>query len=156
MQDQRKSCKNCGYPSLLMCPDCGMHVYCAKGCQTSDVTMHQSICEELELERAIVRTADTIQKAYFAFREPLFEKLIVKVEEGDHKLVLHQDNAEVSRKNGWFVDLPSHLIWNKSIAETIVCFHMSREPLAYLLNLIRYLTDGKVSVVLCNHHTDTK
>ncbi|KAL5371481.1 hypothetical protein DPSP01_014234 [Paraphaeosphaeria sporulosa] len=103
--------------------------------------IHSNICEELELERAIVRTADTIQKAYFAFREPLFEKSIVKVEERDHELVLHQDNAEGSKRKGWFVDLPSQLIENKGIAEAILCFLVGREPLAYLLDLIRYLTD---------------
>jgi hypothetical protein len=110
--------------------------------------IHSDICKELELERAIVRTADTIQKAYFAFREPLFEDSIVNVEERDHKLVLHLGNTESGKRKGSFADLPSHVIENKSIAEAILCFHMGREPLAYLLDLIQYLTDGKVPAVL--------
>lgn len=120
------------------------------------MTIHSSICEELELERAIVRTADTIRKAYFAFREPLFERVIVKVEERDHKLVLHQENADISRTPGRFVNLPRHLIQNEGIAEAILCFLVGREPLAYLLDLIRYLMDGKVPAVLSNHQAYTK
>ncbi|KAH5351199.1 hypothetical protein HBI49_185690 [Parastagonospora nodorum] len=109
--------------------------------------IHSDICEELELERAIVRTANTIQKAYFAFREPLFEKSIVKVEERDHELVLHQGNTETGKRKGSFADLPSHIIEKKGIAEAILCFLVGREPLAYLLDLIQYLTDGKMPAV---------
>jgi hypothetical protein len=105
---------------------------------------HSTVCEGLELERAVARAADTIQKAYFAFREPLFDKSIVKVEERDHKLVLYLDNTGGARKKGWFVDLPIHLIQNEGVASAILCFLMGREPLAYLLNLIRYLTDGRL------------
>ncbi|KAH4016354.1 hypothetical protein HBI81_194720 [Parastagonospora nodorum] len=110
--------------------------------------IHSDICEELELERAIVRTANTIQKAYFAFREPLFEKSIVKVEERDHELVLHQGNTETGKRKGSFADLPSHIIEKKGIAEAILCFLVGREPLAYLLDLIQYLTDGKMPAVV--------
>ena len=110
--------------------------------------IHSTVCEGLELERAVARTADTIQKAYFAFRKPLFDKSIVKVEERDHELVLFLDNGEGGRKKGWFVDLPNHLIQNKGVADAILCFLMGREPLAYLLNLIRYLTDGRLPAEL--------
>jgi hypothetical protein len=107
-----------------------------------------TIYEELELERAVVRTADTIREVYFSFREPLFEMSIVNIEERDHNLVLHIDNTQASRKKGWFVDLPRHLTQSEGIVEAIICFLMGREPLAYLLDLIMYLTDGKGLAVL--------
>lgn len=106
--------------------------------------IHSTVCEGLELERAVARTADTIQKAYIAFRAPLFDRSIVKVEERDYELVLYLDNAEGGNKKGWFVDLPNHLIQNKGVAGAILYFLMGREPLAYLFNLIRYLTDGRL------------
>ena len=41
----------------------------------------------------MIRTADTIPKAYFAFRAS-FERSTVKIERRDGTLVLHQDDAE--------------------------------------------------------------
>jgi hypothetical protein len=90
MQDPQKSCGNCGYPALVMCFDCGIYVYCGKECQEKYMSVHLTVCKELELERAMVQTADTIQKAYFVFCKLLFEKTIMKVKERDHELVLHQ------------------------------------------------------------------
>lgn len=155
MQDTRKTCGICGKPALITCLDCGVHVYCGEECQARDMPIHSTICKELELERAIIRTADTIQKAYFAFREPLFEKPIVKVEERNHELVLHQDNTESGKKKGWVAGLPDHLTRNKGTAEAILCVLMGREPLAYLLDMIRYLTDGTVPAVLNNNQAYT-
>jgi hypothetical protein len=81
--------------------------------------------------------------------------LIAKVEERDNKLVLYLDNAEDGRKKGWFVDLPNYLIQNEGVADAILCFLMGREPLAYLLNLIRHLTDGRLPADLNKIQADS-
>jgi hypothetical protein len=148
MQDPWKSCGNCGSEALIRCHDCGILVYCGRECEASHMPVHSTICKELELERAMIRTADTIRKAYFAFRAPLFEKFIVKIEERDRELVLHQNNTKSGKDNGWFANFPSHLITDKEIEEAVLCFLMGREPLAYLLDLIQYLTGGKVRALL--------
>ena len=57
-------------------------------------------------------------------------------------------NTKSGKDNGWFVNFPSHLITDKEIEEAVLCFLMGREPLAYLLDLIQYLTGGKVRALL--------
>lgn len=148
MQDLSRGCANCGNLALIRCPNCGIHVYCGKECEASHIPTHSTICKDLELERAMIRTADTIRKAYFAFRALLFEKLITKIEERDRELVIHQDNISPGKDNRWFWNFPSHLIQNEETKEAVLCFLMGREPLAYLLDLIRYLTDGKMRATL--------
>jgi hypothetical protein len=148
MQDPWKSCGNCGSEAHIRCPDCGILVYCGRECEASHMRVHSTICKELELERAMIRTADTIRKAYFAFCAPLFEKLIVKIEERDRELVLHQNNTQSGKDNRWFVNFPGHLITDKEIEEAVLCFLIGQEPLTYLLDLIQYLTGGKVRALL--------
>jgi hypothetical protein len=148
MQRLRKKCSQCGEPGLVKCPQCGSCDYCKRECRSCNT------CKELELEKAIIRTADTIQKAYFAFREPLFEESIIKIEEKDHELVLHLGDAWSSEK-AYFVAFPSHLIKDQNMNEAVLCFSMSREPLAYLEDLIRYLTESRVSLFRNENQSDT-
>jgi hypothetical protein len=142
-EESRKNWSHCSEPTSSTCPEYGIHVYCGAG----DWSTHETICKELELEKAMFRTADTLQKAYFALREPLFEKFIVKIEPRVNELVLHQERPDLVKKHGWFVDFPNDLIENENIKKAVLCFLMSREPLAYLCDLIHYLTDGRVSHV---------
>jgi hypothetical protein len=70
--------------------------------------------------------------------------------------VLHQRNTDWSQKSGWFANFPSHAIHNRDIEEAVLCYLMGKEPLAYLLSLIRYLTDGKMRTTLGVTRANTK
>jgi hypothetical protein len=147
-QEPRGNYSHYGEPVSSKCVEYGAHVYYGRECLIRDRSMQETIWEQFELERAIIRTADTLQKAYFAFREPLFERSIVKIEERADELVLYQKDADLVKKKGWFVNFPNCLVKDELTKKAVLCMLINREPLAYLLDIIHYLLDGRVSIAM--------
>jgi hypothetical protein len=147
-QELRGNHSHYGEPVSNKCVEYAVHVYCGRECLIRDRSKQEIVWEQFELERAIIRTADTLQKAYFAFREPLFERSIVKIEERVDELVLYQKDADLVKKKGWFVDFPNCLVKDELTKKAVLCVLMDREPLAYLLDIIHYLLDGRVPIAI--------
>ena len=61
-------------------------------------------------------------------------------------MVLYQKDADVVKKKGWFVDFPNRLVKDELTKKAVLCMLTDREPLAYLLDIIHYLLDGRVPI----------
>ena len=112
-------CSNCTKRAGAVCvackaspsPDFTSHgtaiYYCSKACQIAAWPKHKASCKNSQSIRSLYRAAETIQKAFYIFREKTFDKLITKVEEKDNFLLLTEGYYE---KNEVFVPFPEALV----------------------------------------------
>jgi hypothetical protein len=147
-----KKCTNCGnHNANAYCAGCRQapntdgtsHVnvrYCTKECQKAHWPSHRIECKNLQARKALFRAARLLQKMWYAVRRESFDNCVVKAEEVDGELLIHEGNYDLEptkRKYGFYREVPDAIFKNKQDAETC-------------LNLL-YCTDSVSHMYMVNH-----
>jgi hypothetical protein len=135
-------CSHCFQPASLQCSACKTHVYCHSECQRRNWSTHKILCKKARLELAVCRAADIFASIYFAFREKIFDRVIVKIEGKPGGLRVWEDDTAV-KKSGWFAEFPDNLTEDPNVKAAVLFFQVCSEPYGYLKEVIDLLFEGK-------------
>jgi hypothetical protein len=100
--------------------------YCTTDCQkTSWKNGHKGICKLLGATRTLYRAGSTLQQIFYKYREMVFDRRIVKIEEKNGKLYLHEQRPpqidfEMLRLLDFLVPFPTHLCRTKQDRQGIL------------------------------------
>jgi len=127
--------------------------YCNAQCQKADRTSHKALCMRLQTRRAFYRAGSTLQQIFYLFREILFDKLVVKIEEKGGKLYIHEGIYDLlinehgipyQTEIGVLYPFPSDLIANPTDKHAVLSFLGCEDALAYLSEIIKKMLEGKL------------
>lgn len=90
--DNNAQCTVCRALSTKKCTGCKVGTYCSKACQVKDWPAHKKFCSDLQLELVLARVAAVVQDAYLTFRKNIWDTTIVKIEDRDDALLIHDGN----------------------------------------------------------------
>ncbi|ORX95499.1 hypothetical protein BCR34DRAFT_462614, partial [Clohesyomyces aquaticus] len=140
------NCSNCGEPALRKCTKCYVHVYCNKKCQSTNWDLHKTVCQKIRqdtwLEKIVERTAILTKELYLAFRQETYDRKVVKIEENQGKIIVHDDDRYSLRKGGCFVDFPHNLVKTQNMKDAITCTLVRQDGSGYFHGLIQQMIRG--------------
>jgi hypothetical protein len=106
----------------------------------------------LQTRRAFYRAGSTLQEIFYLFREILFDKLVVKIEEKDGKLYIHEGIYDLlinehgilyQTEIGVLYPFPSDLIVNPKYKHAVLSFLSCQDGWSYLSGILKKLFERK-------------
>ncbi|KAI4723800.1 Palmitoyltransferase akr1, ankyrin repeat-containing protein akr1 [Aureobasidium sp. EXF-10728] len=149
-----KGCANCGkVDAKSKCTGCDQAPnadgtpsasvsYCGKECQTAHWPQHRKGCRHMRARKALFRAGRLLQGIWYAVRRESFDNAIVKVEEVDGDLVVHEGDYKVEptlREGGFYREFPEHLFKNKEDAESCLSLLFCNESLSHMHSAAEWL-----------------
>jgi hypothetical protein len=122
--------------------------YCTTDCQkTSWKNGHKEICKLLGAIRTLYRAGSILQQIFYKYRERVFDRRIVKIEEKNGKLYLHEQRPpqmdfEMLRLLDFLVPFPTHLCRTKQDRQSIASYLACNDALAWMHDVIKDLLEG--------------
>ena len=133
-------CAGCkSSPSIAVTPELLTIYYCSRECQVADWPAHKPLCKASSSRRSLYRAADTIQKAFFIYREVVFDKLFTKVEEKNGLLLLTEGYYA---RNDIFVPFPITLVKTELDRQAILTHLTCTDALGWLHDFISKILEG--------------
>jgi len=139
--EARATCAACGNQASNKCDACKSDTnsrnYCGKACQAKDWPSHKKACKDaqnLYLKKALARTAEIAQQAWYVFRQNTWDTPIRKIIGGDDALVIYDD--VMLNKTKYFLKFPDHLVTREQTKKAMLCAWCCHEPLAWMQILI--------------------
>lgn len=146
-------CSNCGKHAIRTCMGCKNAprygdfprniVYCNSSCQKLDWKNHKTACKKLQARKILYRAADTIQRAWYVFREHTFDNNIKKIEEDGKflRLIDGPYDADIPKIGGHFFPFPNALVKNERDKKAILTVTMCDDAVGYLHKFIKELIE---------------
>lgn len=119
-------CASCQKPSKKFCSSCKDHpnshglvgsvYYCSVDCQKTHWKTHKKDCNFRKDRLVLFRMASTLQEIFYIYREHLYDKPIVKVEERDSKIYVTEGkpNLQALTSHDYIVPLPEGIFKNQT------------------------------------------
>lgn len=140
--DDNAQCTVCHARSTKKCAGCKVRTYCSKACQVKDGPAHKKPCSDLQLELMLARVAAVVQDAYLTFRKNTWDTTIIKIEDRDDALLIHDGNPWDSPQG--FVRFPDNMVPDNKRAQLgVLTAWTCDEPYAFMNTLIVKLLHGK-------------
>ena len=153
LDDKGTTCATCGTPATNKCAGCKASTYCGKGCQTKDWPAHKSICKDLQVQGQLARVAELVHGAYLTFRENTWDTTIIKIEDRDDALVIHDGDPWTNPQG--FSKFPHDLIpKNKRAKLGVLTAWTCDEPFAFMNTLMIKLLQGERLHSTSNYDTN--
>lgn len=121
--------------------------YCSKQCQASAWPTHKRNCKASSTRRSLYRAADTIHKAFFIFREKVYDNNIVKIEEKDGLvegdkffLCLTEERYET---DDVLLPFPAQLVTKEKDRQAILTFSACTDASAWMHGFIKVMLERK-------------
>lgn len=121
-------------------------VYCNKECQKAGWASHRKSCKNLQARKALFRAADLIQAIWYAVRRESFDCCVIKAEEVDGELIIHEgayDAGTTKRERGFYRDFPADVFVNEQDAEACLNLLYCGESLAHMAYVNAWLLNCK-------------
>jgi hypothetical protein len=153
-----KQCTNCGnHNAKAYCAGCHQapntdgtpHVnvrYCTKECQKAHWPAHRLECKNLQARKALFRAARLLQKMWYTVRRESFDNCIVKAEEVNGELWIHEGDYDLEptkRNPGFYRDFPDAIFKNKQDADTCLNLLYCTDSLGHMYMVNHWLLKGR-------------
>ncbi|KAI2768754.1 hypothetical protein F4815DRAFT_498008 [Daldinia loculata] len=150
------SCANCGKPATTRCSGClnapehqpddaPVTAYCDSKCQHQQWPAHKAQCRILMKRKTLLRIAELLKTALFAYRECVYDMPLtgVKYEEGILRLLM--DPRKIPYRP-WQIPFPSDLSISPQHKEAVLATNQCTTAQCLLGPLARYLLGGIKSI----------
>jgi hypothetical protein len=72
--------------------------YCSKDCQEAARSSHEEECNYLQARKQLFRLAGTLQKIFYAYREVMYDKMVLKIEKKGDKVYIFEGQRTACRR----------------------------------------------------------
>ncbi|TVY73477.1 hypothetical protein LSUE1_G007415 [Lachnellula suecica] len=117
--------------------------YCSTQCQKDDWLTHKAVCKTLKTRKMLFRAGELLQEIFYVYREQVFDKVFVKVEKRDGKMLLHQGEYPPLSKMSNALDLlfpfdPS-VVSDPLDKASILTYMACGDAVAWMHDLVKYV-----------------
>jgi len=151
------ACTRCQKPATLRCTACKdtpdrenkteSIYYCTSDCQKSDWKSHKKSCLRLRNRKTLYRAADLLQEIFYVYRERVFDKKVVKLEEKDGKLFVHHEAHEfegiIRTPTDILVPFPSSICRSVEDRHAVAAHLFCSDAVAWMHDIIKYMLEGE-------------
>jgi hypothetical protein len=149
-----KECTNCGnFNAKSYCAGCHEapntdgtpHVgvrYCSRGCQKTNWPAHRLECKNLQARKALFKAAGLLQKIWYTVRREAFDNCIVKTEEVNGELLIHEGDYDLEptkRKDGFYRKFPDAIFKNQQDADACLNLLSCTDSLSHMYMVNHWL-----------------
>ncbi|KAI5272559.1 Palmitoyltransferase akr1, ankyrin repeat-containing protein akr1 [Aureobasidium subglaciale] len=119
--------------------------YCSKQCQKTHWSAHRIECKNLQARKALFRAAWLLQKIWYAVRRESFDNCVVKAEEVDGELLIHEGDYSLEptkRDLGFYREFPDAIFKDKQDADTCLNLLYCTDSLSHMYMVSSWLLKG--------------
>ncbi|KAG9689042.1 palmitoyltransferase akr1, partial [Aureobasidium melanogenum] len=140
--DAKAHCSGChGAPEVDGTFQTGVR-YCNKECQKAHWPHHRRGCKNMQDRKALFRAGSLLQKIWYMVRRESFDNCVVKAEEVNGELLIHEGNygsEPTIRENGFYREFPDAIFESKQDAETCLILLCCAESLSHMYMVTSWL-----------------
>ena len=148
-------CSRCDKNATKHCPRCfegidraGLETktcYCSAECQKADWASHKKECRHLQDRKQLYRAGETIQSAWYAYRQRLFDILIEKIEKRGEDIYIWEGQYKLEQILAAF---PAELFSDLKDKQGILTFLACSDGMAYMHDMMKRAIEGEPSPVV--------
>ncbi|KAI5197489.1 hypothetical protein E4T39_07286 [Aureobasidium subglaciale] len=119
--------------------------YCSRDCQKAHWPTHGIECKNLQARKALFRAAWLLQKIWYAVRRESFDNCVVKAEEVDGELLIHEGDYDLEptkREFGFYREFPDAIFKDELDAKTCLNLLYCTDSLSYMYMVSSWLLKG--------------
>lgn len=112
----------------------------------------------MQARKALFRAGYLLQKIWYTMRRESFDSAIVKVEEVDGELVVHEGDYDVEptlREGGFYRRFPEEIFKDKKDAESCLSLLFCNDCLNHMHSVFEWFLKGRLCTVVSEAETDS-
>jgi len=143
-------CAHCSKIAARACtgckdsPNANNTYYCNGACQTAGWKVHRNDCKRLQTRKALYQGGSLLQEVFYIYREKVFDKLVVRVEEKNGEVYTHEGiyNRPVSFVD-YFLPFPKDLVPKKEDRQGLLTYLACSDAVGWMHDMIKHVLAGE-------------